>query len=1244
MHPLLKTSHHPHGVPEILSALLPATLSNAAKYGTSRDASRTPEIESRTAYQNDRKDSAARIASWERIYPDTTAGFNFHIVSKLQIIRKDYVRRANIGVRGVTIQPMSCLARIWPVIAFCSVCSFHIDGSGVLSRGGSLLGKQPMSFVENRGQWPASTKFAAHKGTFSADLRQDGISLRQGASGVFRLRFEGASDRVRLTGEQPLPERYHFYLGNDPGSWREGVRGFGSVLYKALYDGVDLRVRDAGGRLEYDLILQPGVDLGRVILHAEGATRLAVSGDGSMEIETTRGSVKQTAPRTWQVLPDGTRQPLQSRFRLLDRRRYGFDVVGRSSALPTVVDPGLEWSTFLGGSSVEYIKGVAIARDGSGDVLVTGGTSSADFPQSSVVTNSQHVFVARFDSTGSLLRYVTFLHGSAATGTYVGRLAADAAGGVAISGDTNDPTFPVTAGAFRTSLSGNSDAWVVRLNSAGVMGAATFLGGSGDEGASFTSRGIGFDPSGSVVVTGVTLSPDFPTTTGAYDRTFSGSTFATETFLARLSPDLKQLTYGTFYGATGQPWVHDMAVDPAGYITLVGQTIGGLPTTANALDKTWGGAEDAFVARFKLDSAGVADLKYSSYLGGSNRDFGWGLAYDPANPALVTVVGYPWQDFFSPDFPTTAGSVRPTPLAHTGVSTSNPYVQEGFATRFRFQASGTVSMVWSTFLGGSTWDHATDVAIDSAGGAIVLGGTRAFDFPTTRGAFDRTLGGVAGYPYDCFVSRISADGSQLLYSTFFGGNGLPTPDMFHGVECDSPNTTGESHLVYAGGDSAILVGETTSPDLRVTPGAFDTSYAPGPTTFQPAADVFIARLSLLPDASGDLTVAAPVLVSPADGASMPGTTNVTFTWNAVPDPSGIEAYNYQLAAKPDFSEPSIAYRGSVSGTSLNPGPLALVTWYWRIQAADRAGNLSAWSQPFTVHLQNAPPPSSAPTLVSPANGASVALPVALDWSDVSGATSYVIEIDNSSSMSDPLILAQIVTSSQAAIGNLPAGQLWWRVRAMNSGGTGPASATRSFTVQSGTAPALSSVSLSPATVVGGNSTTGTVTLSAAAPTGGAAVALSDNSSAVSTPASVTVNAGATTGSFTITTTSVTSSTSATITATWNGVSETAGLTVTPPTSSVGTPSLISPQSDARFSPGQTITFDWSDVSGAASYELQIDDSQSFSVPLTLAQSTTVSRFSTNSLPELRMWWRVRAVSSSGAKGAWSAIRRFEVKR
>jgi hypothetical protein len=193
--------------------------------------------------------------------------------------------------------------------------------------------------------------------------------------------------------------------------------------------------------------------------------------------------------------------------------------------------------------------------------------------------------------------------------------------------------------------------------------------------------------------------------------------------------------------------------------------------------------------------------------------------------------------------------------------------------------------------------------------------------------------------------------------------------------------------------------------------------------------------------------------------------------------------------------------------------------------------------------------------------------------------------------------------------------------------------------------ALSSVSFNPASVVGGNASQGTITLTSGAGSGGAVVTLSSSNGGVaSVPPSVSVAAGAATATFTVSTTSVTTSTPVTISAAYNGLTRTATLTVTPAsTGTPGTPALVAPPHDARFRPGQTINFDWSNVTGAVSYTIQIDDSTSFSAPLVLTQTLTASQFSTSSLPVRRMWWRVRANSASGTSGNWSNVRRFEIK-
>ncbi|MEN3327044.1 MAG: hypothetical protein V7638_1851, partial [Acidobacteriota bacterium] len=304
-----------------------------------------------------------------------------------------------------------------------------------------------------------------------------------------------------------------------------------------------------------------------------------------------------------------------------------------------------------------------------------------------------------------------------------------------------------------------------------------------------------------------------------------------------------------------------------------------------------------------------------------------------------------------------------------------------------------------------------------------------------------------------------------------------------------------------------------------------------------------------------------------------------------------------------------------------------------------------------------PPTPGAPTLLSPATDAKVGQPITFDWSDVANATRYEIQIDSSQNFTAPLAFSQMVSVSQATITGLPAQRLFWRVRAFNSADVaGPFSSSRRFTAGAVSTPpaaaSLSTVSMSPSSVVGGSTSQGTVTLTSGAPSGGALVSLSSaNPSVAAVPASVTVAAGASTATFTVTTSAVTANTSVVITATYGGVSRTTTLTITPTstpppppsTDPLPAPSLISPAADARVSPGSSITFDWTDVSGAAGYTIQIDDSDTFSSPL-VNQATTASQFTTNTLPTVRMWWRVRANSASGTPGNWSSARRFEVKQ
>lgn len=202
-------------------------------------------------------------------------------------------------------------------------------------------------------------------------------------------------------------------------------------------------------------------------------------------------------------------------------------------------------------------------------------------------------------------------------------------------------------------------------------------------------------------------------------------------------------------------------------------------------------------------------------------------------------------------------------------------------------------------------------------------------------------------------------------------------------------------------------------------------------------------------------------------------------------------------------------------------------------------------------------------------------------------------------------------------------------------------------------PTLSSFTVAPNTVNAGVTATGTITAPTAAPAGGLVVSVfSRIPGSAQVPTTVTIPQGAASVSFPVTTTAgfPNSTTSVLLTATNANtlVSSsitvvTGGATTSSPGTSLIAPALVSPGSDQQFTRGTTINFDWGDVSGGASYTIQIDDSDTFPSPWITNQTVTVSQFSTASLPATRMWWRVRANSATGVAGPWSAVRRFEVK-
>ncbi|MBZ5615898.1 MAG: SBBP repeat-containing protein [Acidobacteriia bacterium] len=408
----------------------------------------------------------------------------------------------------------------------------------------------------------------------------------------------------------------------------------------------------------------------------------------------------------------------------------------------------LVYSTYLGGSRDD--AGYGIAVDSAGDAYVTGLTVSRDFPMMNPLQpayggddpdyGSGDAFVAKLNPSGSALVYSTYLGGSSEDLGY--SIAVDSSGDAYVTGATTSRNFP-TMNPLQTTCDFcplEYHAFVAKLNPSGsALVYSTYLGGNNyDDGL-----GIAADDSGNAYVTGYTASTNFPTMNPLQPS--NGGWY--DAFVTKVNPSGSALVYSTYLGGSGYDSGSAIAVDSFGnpYVTgVTGST--DFPTTLGAFQTTSNGSGDAFVA--KLNPSGSA-LVYSTYLGGSGADDGYGIAVDSAGDAYVTGVT------ISTDFPT----MNPLQPAYGGGQF------DGFVTKLNPSGS---ALVYSTYLGGSGPDYGSAIAVDSFGNPYVTGVTGSTDFPTMNplqpaysGSDDAFVAKIS--PYKAFVQQpINADGSSIF--------------------------------------------------------------------------------------------------------------------------------------------------------------------------------------------------------------------------------------------------------------------------------------------------------------------------------------------------------------------------------------------------------------------------------------------------------------------------------------------------
>jgi uncharacterized protein (TIGR03437 family) len=705
----------------------------------------------------------------------------------------------------------------------------------------------PLSFEANRGQTDPAVKFFSRGDGYALFLTPDSavFKLRSGqgtsSPAVVRMKLVGANPHAEISGTQTLPGTVNYFMGNDPSRWTKGVSTFGRVNYQQPYPGIDLVYYGTQRQLEYDFIVSPGADPKQIALDFSGA-RPMLGPDGDLVLTLDGASLTFRKPVVYQTIA-GKKEMIAGAYKWSgDRVQFALGKYDHNRSL--VIDPVLSYLTYLGGSNTDQVgnttyspsgnptQGVAV--DPTGNVYVTGYTVSTDFPVQNPIQGAT-------TSTGSPTGFVT------------------------------------------------------KLNSAGSqLIYSTYIGGDVLHGNSTTRPyAIAVDGSGNAYLTGLTSSPYFPVTPGAYQTVCGAGPIAGQNglancpnaqsaFLTKLTPN-GGLAYSTFFGPSNETAVA-VAVDSRGQAYIAGNTTDScasndpsncFPTTANAVlpGSTFNGSlhqgnnqqGSAFIAVF--DAAG-ANLLYSSLFGGNGNSsmgndhptFASGVAVDSSG--YFYLVG----TTLSNQLPVTPGAFQTTfygsPNPNVGTSS------RGFVAKFNPVSSGA-SLFYTTYLGGfdknqdGYQDVVAGIAADAAGNAYVSGNA-SYDFPVTGGANNTIPCPAANRCQNRdFLAKLNPAGSALVWATFVGtGTSDPTQSSASTISPPRLDAGGNIYVSGITGNNSEYPLVNPLQPANAFGGAYVTMYDPTGSTiyfstviYDPKANGGVFNSGVDVDSQGNIYVA-----------------------------------------------------------------------------------------------------------------------------------------------------------------------------------------------------------------------------------------------------------------------------------------------------------------------------------------------------------------------------------------------------
>jgi hypothetical protein len=608
------------------------------------------------------------------------------------------------------------------------------------------LNQQPLSFIPNQGQFAAEVRFQTQSphGTVRFAAQEIALTLSAGAAGgepqppyTLRMHFMAANPLATLAPVGPRTEMVSYFRGRDADGWRPAIPAHAGLVYRSLYEGIDLHISGRGGQLKSSYTVAPGADYRRIRWRYEGAVA-RVEPAGELVVlppgESADGRrLVEAAPVAWQERGD-QRLPVAAAYVIHADGAIGFALGATDPALPLLIDPTLDFSTYWGDDAAE--TGQTIAVDASGAVYISG-ESAASMEFSDI-----DIFVSKLSADGNRL-FTAYIGGDDYDSATA--IAVNNEGEAFVVGVSRSPDFP-TVDPVQAAPAGVNDAVLFKLAVDGAaLSYSTFLGGSGED----VANGVAVDGEGHLYLAGSTYSVDFPTVNARQPQHGSaqnGEVYAGDAFVASFDGN-GALRYSTFLGGNSTDSAAAIAVDGAGNAYVLGDTNSTNFPTVNAVQSSPPqSGTDLFVS--KLDSGG-ATLLYSTYLGGAANDHGNAIVVDGEGHAYIT------GSTDSLDFPA-SGPVQ--------ITNGNRYLADLFVVRF---AAAGAALDFASRLGGGQVDGGTDLALDGEGRLFVTGISGGDQFPEVQ-PLQTGYGGGQG---DAVVLSLQADGSALHYSSYVGGAG-----------------------------------------------------------------------------------------------------------------------------------------------------------------------------------------------------------------------------------------------------------------------------------------------------------------------------------------------------------------------------------------------------------------------------------------------------------------------------------------